>query len=66
MKKVMWGREWRSTMDGTLRKDIKKMVTFKLRSENEVESHRKSPEKSLLDWENSERKGPEAGKGWPC
>ena len=36
-------------MDGTLRKDIKKMVTFKLRSENEVESHRKSPEKSLLD-----------------
>ena len=60
------GAGWGITIDGTFRKDIKKEVTFKLRLEDEVESHRKSPGKSMPDWEKSECKGPEAGKGWLC
>lgn len=33
-------------VDGTFKEGIKKEVTFKLRLEDEVESDRKSPEKS--------------------
>lgn len=44
---VVRGQLQGGPVDGTFKKGIKKAVTFKLRLEDEVESDRKSPEKSM-------------------
>lgn len=47
---VVRGQPRGDPVDGTFKEGIKKEVTFKLRLEDEVESDRKSPEKSTPEW----------------